>query len=111
MIKIKDENNGVVGKDYVYKNITEKDEELLSKGFKEASNILLDIGVNRIYKTIPRGSHPSGTCAVGKVVNKDFETEIDGLFVCDASVFPESLGLPPILGIIAIGKKLANCLQ
>ncbi|WP_421077378.1 GMC oxidoreductase [Methanothermococcus sp. Ax23] len=111
MIKIKDENNGVVGKDYVYKNITEKDEELLSKGFKEALNILSDIGVNNMYKTIPRGSHPSGTCAVGKVVNKDFETEIDGLFVCDASVFPESLGLPPILGIIAIGKKLANCLQ
>ena len=95
----------------MHKDITKKDKESLSKGFKEASNILNNIGIDKIYKTIPRGSHPSGTCAVGKVVNKDFETEIDGLFVCDASVFPESLGLPPILGIIAIGKKLANCLQ
>ncbi|WP_292460433.1 GMC oxidoreductase [Methanothermococcus sp.] len=110
MIKIRDENKGVVGKDYVYKNITEKDEALLSKGFKEALNILSDMGINKAYKTIPRGSHPSGTCAIGKVINKDFETEIDNLFVCDASVFPEPLGLPPILGIIAIGKKLANLL-
>ena len=110
MIKIKDENNGIVGMDYVYKDITKKDSELLSKGFKEASNILNNIGIDKIYKTIPRGSHPSGTCAVGKVVNKDLETEIEGLYVCDASVFPSSLGLPPIIGIIALGKRLSNIL-
>ena len=110
MIKIKDENNGAVGMNYAYKDITKKDKELLSKGFKEASDILHDIGIDKIYKTIPRGSHPSGTCAVGKVVNKDLETEIEGLYVCDASVFPSSLGLPPILGIIALGKRLSNIL-
>ncbi len=110
MIKIKDENNGIVGTDYVYKNISKKDNILLSKGIKEASNLLNNLEIYNIYKTIPRGSHPSGTCAVGKVVNKDLETEIEGLYVCDSSVFPKSLGIPPILGIIALGKKLSNLL-
>ncbi len=108
MIKIKDENSGIVGINYVHKVITKKDNILLLKGFKKASDILNNIGVDKIYKTIPRGSHPSGTCAIGKVVNKDLETEIEGLYVCDASVFPKSLGIPPILGIIAIGKWLSS---
>ena len=108
MIKIKDENNGVMGKEYAHKEITEKDRKLLSKGSKIASNILEDMGINKIYTTIVRGSHPSGTCALGKVVNKDLETEIPNLYVCDSSVFPESLGAPPILGIIAISKNFVN---
>ncbi|ABR55758.1 GMC oxidoreductase [Methanococcus aeolicus] len=108
MIKIKDENNGIVEKDHAYKEITENDKKLLSKGSEIASNILEDVGINKTYTTIIRGSHPSGTCAIGKVVNKDLETEIPNLFVCDSSVFPEPLGAPPILGIIAISKNLAN---
>lgn len=108
MIKIKDENNGVMGKEYAHKEITEKDRKLLSKGSKIASNILEDMGINKIYTTIVRGSHPSGTCALGKVVNKDLETEIPNLYVCDSSVFPKSLGAPPILGIIAISKNFVN---
>jgi choline dehydrogenase-like flavoprotein len=42
------------------------------------------------------------------VVNTNLETDIKGLFVCDASVFPESTGLPPILTITALAKRLAN---
>jgi len=110
MIKIRDENKGIVGGNKIYKELTKKDEKLLSKGIKRASDILYDMGLERIYKTIPRGSHPGGTCAMGKVVDKNFETEIEGLYVCDSSIFPETVGLPPILGIIAMGKKLANIL-
>lgn len=110
MVKIKDEGKGFVKGEEIYKSITMKDEKLLSKGIKKASDILQDMGVEKIYTTIIRGSHPGGTCAMGKVVNKNFETEVEDLYVCDASVFPESPGLPPILGIIAMGKKLGNIL-
>ncbi|MBW9221205.1 hypothetical protein KKP91_03270 [Methanothermococcus sp. SCGC AD-155-M21] len=110
MIKIRDENKGIIDGNKIYKEITKKDEKLLSRGIKKASDILYNMGLERIYKTVLRGSHPGGTCAMGKVVDKNFESEVEGLYVCDSSVFPETVGLPPILGIIAMGKKLANIL-
>ncbi|HIP15574.1 MAG TPA: hypothetical protein EYG77_00015, partial [Methanothermococcus okinawensis] len=110
MVKIRDEGKGYVKGDRVYKGVTKRDEKLLSKGIKKASDILQAMGVEKVYKTILRGSHPGGTCAMGKVVDKNFKTEIEDLYVCDASVFPESPGLPPILGIIAMGKKLGSIL-
>ena len=39
------------------------------------------------------------------------ETEIKGLFVCDASVLPISPGKPPILTILALSKRLADYLK
>ena len=54
------------------------------------------------------GSHPGGTAAIGRVVDKDLQTEIDNLFVCDGSVLPTSAGLPPILTIVALAKRLAK---
>ncbi|HIQ38762.1 MAG TPA: GMC family oxidoreductase [Methanothermococcus okinawensis] len=110
MVKIGDEGKGYVKGDKVYKGVTKRDEKLLSRGIKKASDILQAMGVEGIYRTILRGSHPGGTCAMGKVVDKNFETEVEGLYVCDASVFPESPGLPPILGIVAMGKKLGSIL-
>ena len=56
----------------------------------------------------PFGAHPGGTAAIGKIVDKDLQTEIENLFVCDASVFPTSLGAPPILTIAALAKRLAK---
>jgi len=110
MVKIGDEGKGFVKGNRVYKGVSERDEKLLSRGIEEASKILGDMGVERIYRTVLRGSHPGGTCAMGKVVDKNFETEVENLYVCDASVFPESPGLPPILGIVAMGKKLGSIL-
>jgi choline dehydrogenase-like flavoprotein len=36
------------------------------------------------------------------------QTKIEGLFVCDASVFPEALDRPTVLTIIGLGKRLAK---
>jgi len=44
------------------------------------------------------------------VVDKDLQTEINNLFICDASVLPTSSGLPPILTIVALAKRLAKTL-
>ncbi len=33
-------------------------------------------------------------------------TQIAGLYVCDSSVLPEPDGLPPVLTIIALGRRL-----
>lgn len=51
-----------------------------------------------------------GTAAIGRVVDTDLRTEVDGLYVCDASVLPETPGMPPIMTIVALAKRLAEAL-
>ena len=55
-----------------------------------------------------QGAHPGGTAAIGKVVDNNLQTKVDNLFVCDASVLPVASGLPPILTITALAKRMAK---
>ena len=41
------------------------------------------------------------------MVDSDQQTEIEGLYVSDASVLPSPLGMPPILTLVALSKRLA----
>ncbi|MEO2117799.1 MAG: NAD(P)-binding protein, partial [Methanocaldococcus sp.] len=104
MIKIKDENNGVVLDNNIRKDITKEDFKTLAKGVGKATKYLYKLGVDDIYTTIPRGSHPGGSLSL---VVDEFEVK-EGLYVCDASLFKESLGVPPIVSIIALAKKFAR---
>ncbi len=104
MIKIKDENNGVVLDNNVRKEITKEDFKTFVKGIGKATKYLYKVGVDDIYTTIPRGSHPGGSLSL---VVDEFEVK-EGLYVCDASLFKEALGVPPIVSIIALAKKFAR---
>jgi len=111
MTKIKDDDKGyVTAKERFYKTPTENDYKKLNKGAELSKQILLEAGVKKkdMFITKPRGAHPGGTAAIGDVVNTDLETEIKNLYVCDASVFPQSPGAPPIVTIIALAKRLAK---
>ena len=113
MVKIKDDMVGQVDKKgNISKKITDNDKTKLEKGNIIAKQILIKAGVdpNSIIIAKPRGAHPGGTAAIGDIVDKNHETKIKNLFVCDASVLPESPGLPPILTIIALAKRLAKIL-
>ena len=55
-----------------------------------------------------RAGHPGGTAAIGKVVNIEQETEINRLFVSDASVLPKAPGAPPVLTIVALSKSFSK---
>ena len=111
MTKIRDENLGRIypnGK--ILKTVTRRDRGKIIKGTDLAVEILLKMGVKprTLVKTNPAGAHPGGTAAMGEIVDYNFETKISNLFVCDASVFPKSPGLPPMETIIALSKKLAK---
>jgi choline dehydrogenase-like flavoprotein len=110
MVKIKDEPSGRVTEDSVIKNNTQKDVELLSRGSAIAGAILTEAGVDAstLISTHPRGAHPGGTAAIGKVVDNNLETRISNLYVADASVFPVVPGAPPVLTIIALAKRLSK---
>ena len=38
----------------------------------------------------------------------ELETEIEGLYITDASLLPESTGGPPMLTIMALAKRIAR---
>lgn len=111
MIKIADESNGKIHDDgTITKKLTEKDLKLFKKGYKKSVELLTAMGVDpdSISSTAIRGAHPGGTAAIGKVVNKNLETKIAGLYITDASVIPQAPGRPPILTITALAKRLSN---
>ncbi len=111
MTKIKDDSVGKVDRTgVVEKRLTSLDTLKLHKGAEASKQILVAAGVapKSIFKTKIRGAHPGGTAAIGEVVNKNLETKIKGLYVCDASVLPEAPGLPPIVTLIALAKKFAK---
>ena len=110
MVKIRDESSGRVDEKGVVKNNTSHDMGLLAEGSSLAGAILTEGGVDpdTLVSTPARGAHPGGTAAIGEVVDKNLETEVEGLYVCDASVFPRAPGAPPVLTILALAKKLAK---
>ncbi len=111
MTKIADDSSGkVLQNGKIKKPVTENDVKKLEKGIEMSKEILDQAGVKpgSIFVTRIRGAHPSGTAAMGRTVNKDFETEINGLRVCDASIFPSAPGNPPVLTVVALAKKLSS---
>jgi choline dehydrogenase-like flavoprotein len=113
MVKIQDEPAGCVRPDgSVSKPVTKKDQVRLQKGAAMAKEIMAKAGADdeSFMVSKPQGPHPGGTAAIGRIVNSDLESEVDNLFVCDASVLPTSPGLPPILTIVALAKRLAKIL-
>ncbi len=111
MIKLRDERSGEVdARGRIRKGLTSLDRERLSRAEEVAGRILKRAGCNpgTIFTTPLRGTHPSSTVPIGGVVNADLETEVGGLYVCDASVFPEALGRPTVLTILGLGRRLAR---
>jgi len=90
--------------------VTDADEARLREGASISTEILVKAGAKRdsIVVTAPQGAHPGGTAAIGKVVDGNLETRVASLFVCDGSVLPVAPGMPPILTIAALGKRLAK---
>ncbi len=94
----------------ISKSVTSKDDERLRRGIQISKDILASAGSNpkSIFTTGVRGAHVGGTAGIDRVVNSEQETEISRLFVSDGSILPKAPGVPPVLTIIALSKKLAH---
>ncbi len=111
MIKLKDEVSGGVFPDgRIRKPLTPRDRERLSQAEDVCRKILARAGAepSSMFSTPLRGTHPSGTVRIGAHVDANLATPVKGLYVCDASVFPEALDRPTVLTIVALGKRLAR---
>ena len=110
MIKIKDDISGSISLDgEISKPMTEPDQYRLNHGAIVARQILVRAGADSdsIFMTPLRGTHPSGTVRLGQMLDDNLQTEVAGLYDCDASTFPEALDRPTVLTILALGKRLA----
>lgn len=111
MIKLKDEISGGVDiRGNVSKGTTARDERRLARAEVRAGAILKRAGCdpNTIFTTPLRGTHPSGTVRIGDMLDRNLQTEIKGLYVCDASVFPEALARPTVLTILSLARRLGD---
>jgi len=114
MVKIRDELAGAIHSDADFsKPVTKRDKKRLDKGVDIISRIIRKMGArdDSIFTLDPFGAHPSASCRIGEVVDENLETELPGCFVCDSSVFPESLGLPVVLTAVSLGKRTADILE
>jgi choline dehydrogenase-like flavoprotein len=110
MTKIRDERTGEVRNDgTVKKALTKQDEEKLNEAHEINKRILVAAGADpkSIFRGVYEAGHPCCTAAIGEIVDEHQQTKVAGLYVSDASVFPSPLGMPPILTIVALSKRLA----
>ncbi|HWQ12695.1 MAG TPA: GMC family oxidoreductase N-terminal domain-containing protein [Roseiflexaceae bacterium] len=110
MIKLRDELSGGVGPRTISKPLGRRDRERLAYAQEAAERLLREAGCDpaSIFATPLRGTHPGSTARIGALVDADLQAEARGLYVCDASAFPEALGRPTVLTLIGMGKRLGR---
>jgi choline dehydrogenase-like flavoprotein len=110
MIKLEDEVGGnLLADGTIDKPLTPRDRVRLKDALQVARRTLVQAGADpgTLMTTPMRGTHPGSTARIGETVDRNLQTQIRGLYVCDASVFPRALARPTVLTIIALAKRLA----
>ena len=111
MIKLKDNISGGVYPDgRISKPLVGDDADRLARADAVCRKILVKAGADpsTLFMTPQRGTHPSGTVRIGTMLDENLRTETPGLYVCDASTFPEALGRPTVLTIVGLARRLAK---
>lgn len=112
MIKMADEEQGSVERGKVKKTLTDRDREILKHGIADCKEILLKMGAREediILGTLNSG-HPGGMLPLTASEAQSLHNPClpDNLYVADASLLPQALGLPPMLTIMALAKRISK---
>ena len=115
MVKLADTPSGTVTDDRVEKALTPEDTEALRSAVDMCVEILGRMGVEKrdmFFGTLNAG-HPGGMLPLTSDDAKTLRPRRlpENLFLADATLFPESLGKPPILTIMALAKKVAKAIS
>jgi choline dehydrogenase-like flavoprotein len=115
MIKLADENEGGIENRRINKILSTKDKERLNEGVALCSKILMKLGVMEkdIFLGTVNAGHPGGMFPLTVKEAETFHNSKlpENLYVADASLFPTSLGNPPILTIIAMAKRVCSIIK
>lgn len=112
MIKLADSNSGGVSGSKVRKGLSEIDRPRLEEGVSLCREILRRLGRKdeEMFLGTLNAGHPGGMLPLTEKEAETFhkDTLPDNLYVADATLFPESLGNPPILTIMAMAKRVSK---
>lgn len=115
MIKLADVEQGEVHGKKMQKTLTETDHRYLKNGVEDCREILLRMGASEkeIFLGTINAGHPGGmlplTSAEARTLHSSKLPE--NLYVADATILPQSLGLPPMLTIMALAKRIAKIVR
>ena len=112
MIKLADSNEGDIGNGKIRKDLTDEDRRHLSRGADLCAEILMRFGADQarfFFGTLNAG-HPGGMLPLTAAEAESLHPPRlpDNLYLADATLFPASLGKPPILTIIALAKRVGK---
>ncbi|MCP4600466.1 MAG: GMC family oxidoreductase [Proteobacteria bacterium] len=113
-VKLCDSAGGRIEPDgSISKPLTPDDNDRMDRGIELAKKIMIGAGVDpkSIINARNIGGHPGGTAGIGRVVDKNLRTEIDGLYVCDASILPKSPGVPLVLILVSLARWFSKSLM
>jgi ferredoxin len=115
MVKLADENEGGIDNGRITKSLSMKDKDRLKDGVAVCSKILIKLGVKEkdIFHGTVNAGHPGGMFPLTEKEAETFHNRRlpQNLYVADASLFPTSLGNPPILTIIAMAKRICRIIK
>lgn len=115
MIKLADQCEGGVAERKINKTLTDADRERLREGVEICSEILTRYGIKKddIFLGTVNAGHPGGMLPLTEESAETFHDPRlpDNLYVADATLFPGSLGNPPILTIMAMAKRVGKIIE
>lgn len=112
MIKLADEEQGDVRNGHMEKKLTPMDRLHLQRGVDECRDVLLRMGAKPedLFLGTLNAGHPGGMLPLTEAEAETLHAPQlpDNLYVCDATILPKALGLPPMLTIMALAKRIAK---
>lgn len=112
MIKLADVEQGDVHAGHMTKTLTETDHRYLKAGVEDCCKILIRMGAKEedIFLGTLNAGHPGGMLPLTSDEADTLHSPLlpDNLFVADATILPQALGLPPMLTIMALAKRIAK---
>lgn len=112
MIKLADTEQGDVHDGHMQKTLTAVDHQYLKQGVEDCREILLRMGVREqdIFLGSLNAGHPGGMLPLTEAEAQTLHSPLlpANLYVADATILPQALGLPPILTIMALAKRIAK---
>ena len=112
MIKLADSPEGSISNKGLQKSLTAQDQGRLAEALEVCAGIFGQLGVDksRLILGIINAGHPGGMLPLTASEAGSLHSPLlpENAYVADATLFPESLGNPPILTILALAKRVSK---
>lgn len=115
MIKLADTPEGTISQKKISKKLSELDKKRMDYGINICKDILYNLGLKkeRMFLGTVNAGHPGGMLPLTVREAESFHNKNlpENLYIADATLFPCSLGNPPILTIMAIAKRVSKIIS